>query len=569
MLVIPESASRRRGDLGGGDGPRAAGSSRTKYVLEHLSKGMLGLRIGRQASQGVAKHQGSVPSTRSPCSNLPDRPHAVQVNPLYERARCGEREVPLSETIKRESSIQGHSGMPQTATSYHLPPPQGRPVVSGPPAVPPKYAGDKNAAQASAASCRTPQHGSLQSCPSWQYRGFGCVENSPGNHRQNACATILLPTGLGPQTQHGSQPRRDPFVVEVRRWHAVQQAEESKSGDTEPYVRALDTIDAHPRPPPMPPNRPPPPSFVAQDSSPSPLHSDRTRDKHSTGALPPTDKTGGPQPLLTSLIPSNDPQARLNDRRLHVVHPEMQWARAKTGSHPPPCAFIETPSRAQARSAPELSTPSSRPASSRRSFAPSSPASPSSSTSVRCAGFTKTGQPCKRQVKAAAPVYRLGESMGEPERRFCKDHVRSVCAAKGFYWRGRADTADKWIDFDGEPVPNNDGFPGVHETFPRDSPTAWIPADVDEQTKTLLRLTMESPLTDKECAGYIYVYELRGELPMMSTSGKIADSRALSELQSDDVSHFKVGRTDNVPRRLDQWSKRGSAAITAGCLVSS
>lgn len=65
----------------------------------------------------------------------------------------------------------------------------------------------------------------------------------------------------------------------------------------------------------------------------------------------------------------------------------------------------------------------------------------------------------------------------------------------------------------------------------------YIPGDLEDQTKALLRLTMETSLTEKECAGYIYAYELR-------------------DLQTVDVSFFKVGRTENVPRRLDQWKKR-------------
>ena len=53
----------------------------------------------------------------------------------------------------------------------------------------------------------------------------------------------------------------------------------------------------------------------------------------------------------------------------------------------------------------------------------------------------------------------------------------------------------------------------------------FIPAELGQQTQALLRMTMESPLTDKVCSsspslaklivsqeapGYLYAYELRG-----------------------------------------------------------
>jgi hypothetical protein len=50
-------------------------------------------------------------------------------------------------------------------------------------------------------------------------------------------------------------------------------------------------------------------------------------------------------------------------------------------------------------------------------------------------------------------------------------------------------------------------------------------------------MTMESPLTAKELPGFLYAYELR-------------------TLKVPGTSYFKVGRTDNVPRRIGQWSNR-------------
>ncbi|WWD17796.1 hypothetical protein CI109_102238 [Kwoniella shandongensis] len=165
------------------------------------------------------------------------------------------------------------------------------------------------------------------------------------------------------------------------------------------------------------------------------------------------------------------------------------------------------------------------------------PSSPSPSpgggkgTTVQCAGFTRTGQPCKRLVKVSAPYLTQrdqnrpfanykggrGEDEGDvgTERvlgRYCKDHAGMICQVGGFYWRGRGDKAGVWIDFD-----------------------QYISPDLGQQTQTLLRMTMESKLTAKETSGFLYAYELK-------------------DLETPTLSFFKVGRTDNVPRRIGQWT---------------
>lgn len=56
--------------------------------------------------------------------------------------------------------------------------------------------------------------------------------------------------------------------------------------------------------------------------------------------------------------------------------------------------------------------------------------------------------------------------------RYCKDHTKQICAEEGFYWKGSG--RDKWIRFED-----------------------WIPEGLEEQTRVLLRLNMEMPLTSK------------------------------------------------------------------------
>ncbi|RSH92813.1 hypothetical protein EHS25_008259 [Saitozyma podzolica] len=124
-----------------------------------------------------------------------------------------------------------------------------------------------------------------------------------------------------------------------------------------------------------------------------------------------------------------------------------------------------------------------------------SPASPGKA--VRCAGFTRTGQPCKRLVRASAPYlaalepntlpasFELGEE-ADPVGlgRYCKDHAGMICQPTGFYSKERRGL---WLDFDD-----------------------WISAELEQQTQALLRMVMESKLTAKESPGFLYAYELRG-----------------------------------------------------------
>ena len=75
---------------------------------------------------------------------------------------------------------------------------------------------------------------------------------------------------------------------------------------------------------------------------------------------------------------------------------------------------------------------------------------------VKCAGFTRKGQPCQRLVKTEAPYLSLIEPRLPGEERlsarYCKDHAGMICNVAGFYWRGGKESTGVWIDFDGECV---------------------------------------------------------------------------------------------------------------------
>ncbi|KAJ9111133.1 hypothetical protein QFC19_001332 [Naganishia cerealis] len=192
-----------------------------------------------------------------------------------------------------------------------------------------------------------------------------------------------------------------------------------------------------------------------------------------------------------------------------------------------------TPSRR-----PALPTPTSTPASTTSRSGKSPAASLASPFAVQCSGYTQKGQRCKKKVKSVAAYYAIrpplnldnstrahtpplfiapgkeneplrtssslsygaGSSIsvglvsGEEEKRFCNVHTGQISSPEGFYCRNTAVAGEismsrgKWIQFSACLLMITD-------------PAAWllidyIPDELEEQTKVLLRLTMESPLTN-------------------------------------------------------------------------
>ncbi|TIB92479.1 DUF1766-domain-containing protein [Wallemia mellicola] len=93
--------------------------------------------------------------------------------------------------------------------------------------------------------------------------------------------------------------------------------------------------------------------------------------------------------------------------------------------------------------------------------------------------------------------------------RFCHQHSKDILAQKGYY-----NTRGDWIAFED-----------------------WIPRHLSSYTQIQLRVLMEKPISATDAPGYIYVYTLSG---------------------STTVTHveYKIGRTNNINRRLDSWSKQ-------------
>lgn len=600
----------RRGD---------AGSSRTKFVLEHLSKGMLGLKIGsrererqaqrdKQSSSSSGGYSGQFFQSQSHSCHRPTS--APQSLSIGRRDHGAEREIPLSETIKRESWTTPPIKSPAPADTSHTPPqpflertfhplqsrqrhivqqeiPGADPPPPPPPAIP-KYSsvhGPHHSTQARTDAIITstiPPPLAQWPSPRLDYRHAAVVVVDdrrrgefvdvdhypvcPGERQMTAGRTspdapatqrtVVAHSTADPRLRSYHDPRSQPQSQNHVGYGREDQHHRPQARDQRPEerrARTADTLSWRPTslssndgilhvsaaapPPPIPPNRPSPSSTRQQQPQghrmdtasttisvssagrlnssargasaaqvrPQPEELDQSR--HHDGrmnaplSLSPTSSSRAAGDPITAtqaqaaLIPE---RGGAGGRRMHVVHPEMQWntvgaATARTHAHPsprqlpktttttsitgvtrpttslprvgilPPSTPSTSSSRLIAKSAPpELRTPSSS------SSSPSRPsnatgahphaASPSSATpSQRCAGFTKTGQACKRLVKVVAPVFATIDRGGKDEgtgddRRFCKDHVKSICAAKGFYWRSGhgEDDVGKWVEFDGE-----------------------------------------------------------------------------------------------------------------------
>ena len=91
-----------------------------------------------------------------------------------------------------------------------------------------------------------------------------------------------------------------------------------------------------------------------------------------------------------------------------------------------------------------------------RHRAASSPITPSSlSLSEQCAGVTKAGRRCSRQVKSspALSISYDGRGGSPPIERFCFQHTKELLMPSGYYSRKNGD----WINFPGRFIMPEDG----------------------------------------------------------------------------------------------------------------
>ncbi|EIM90304.1 uncharacterized protein STEHIDRAFT_51994 [Stereum hirsutum FP-91666 SS1] len=140
---------------------------------------------------------------------------------------------------------------------------------------------------------------------------------------------------------------------------------------------------------------------------------------------------------------------------------------------------------------------------------PITPANDSSSNAeaVQCSGMTKAGKQCTRQVKVDASMRNIGSGVDV----FCFQHAKEVLAPSGFYDRKSGQNFIKFAD--------------------------WIPDYLQPGTQASLRAEMEKARSHTDEPGYIYTFEIL-------------------DPDETEVIHLKVGRANNLNRRMDQWGKQ-------------
>lgn len=103
---------------------------------------------------------------------------------------------------------------------------------------------------------------------------------------------------------------------------------------------------------------------------------------------------------------------------------------------------------------------------------------------VRCSGITREGVRCSRLMSTPPPMASHVDA-DEDLEVFCHDHCRAILKPIGFNSRSR---------------PGLDTI--LFET--------WIPENLCNETKTLLRTTMEKRLSEAEEPGAVYCFEIIG-----------------------------------------------------------
>ncbi|KAI8598944.1 meiotically up-regulated gene 113-domain-containing protein [Dissophora ornata] len=126
----------------------------------------------------------------------------------------------------------------------------------------------------------------------------------------------------------------------------------------------------------------------------------------------------------------------------------------------------------------------------------------------QCHGYNTNGHRCKRRVKLDRPI-ELGEVL------MCHDHEVSDEDEVVVHIEGKGGVMLQWLDL-----------------------SSWVNPNLPDYVQNKLRKAIERPVSETDKPGYIYGYQL--------VETRITDTHTL----------FKVGRTDNVYRRMNEWSDK-------------
>ena len=262
------------------------------------------------------------------------------------------------------------------------------------------------------------------------------------------------------------------------------------------------------RPPVPPKDFPRRPSFPPTDPN-AHLQEDLTVPGHKVHQTRPSSETSLPRPFLASQPSTPAKPGVVSSGSIFDAPPIDKWKR---GSSEPPSPSDEKKDQSD----------------------------------VQCSGQTKAGKRCTRLVKVGPPLAIVHPDTEDVER-FCFQHVKDVFSQSGFYLKRKE--RDEFIKFEGA-HPNETS----KLSDPRES-LDWIPGYLNTDTQAALRSEMTKAPSIADVPGYIYTFEIRGELSPHVPGNKRSDRARIDESDPDHI-HLKVGRAVNLKKRLDQWDKQ-------------
>ncbi|TDL27628.1 hypothetical protein BD410DRAFT_782758 [Rickenella mellea] len=222
----------------------------------------------------------------------------------------------------------------------------------------------------------------------------------------------------------------------------------------------------------------------------------------------PTPKQSPPRRIVDMHIPQYGDHLQPSLTMQHALSAPALSAPAHSGGS------VSNPTTPAASTRPkpdalQVSTPSRRPR------AASSPPSPTASRSaegdtVFCSGTTKKQEKCTRKVKAGAAYDAMNPEANTP--RFCFQHIAEIMGQSGLYLMRNGNS--ELVKFD-----------------------SFIALYLKSETQAALRTEMGKARSDADEDGYIYAFEI------------LDPSRP-------DFFDIKVGRTNNLTKRIDRWGKQ-------------
>jgi len=173
-----------------------------------------------------------------------------------------------------------------------------------------------------------------------------------------------------------------------------------------------------------------------------------------SASTPTLNSSSGPQTMPVPHLPPQGKQSLTMQMALNPNYLTRPGYDEPVTSPLPPRTPKKPPRRYSSSSCPAVSATINSVSSPTNNHSASTPSTPSSKhNQVQCAGITKAGKRCTRQVKMSFAGDN-GNSDEESVPRFCYQHTDEVLSPTGYY----AKKTGNWVSFEGNKFPSNPVF---------------------------------------------------------------------------------------------------------------